>query len=91
MLIVDSVFAMRPEYVEFWDFSIWLHVNAGLSLERGVRRDTPLEGFDSAERLHRDRYRVAEEVYVTEVDPVSLVDVVVDNTHFSQPRIIPVE
>ena len=91
VLIVDSVFAMRPEYIEFWDFTIWLDVNADVSLERGVRRDAAMEGSDSAERLHRDRYRVAEEIYVTEVDPRSLVDVVIDNTHFSHPRIIPLE
>ena len=91
VLIVDSVFAMRPEYIEFWDFTIWLDVNANVSLERGVRRDAAMEGSDFAERLHRDRYRVAEEIYVTEVDPRSLVDVVIDNTHFSHPRIIPLE
>ena len=30
---------------------------------------------DSVERLHCDRYRVAEQIYVTEIDPTSLVDV----------------
>jgi len=82
---------MRPEYIKFWDFTIWLDVNADLSLERGVRRDASMEGSDSAERLHRDRYRVAEEIYVAEVDPMPLVDVVVDNTRFSHPRIMPLE
>lgn len=91
VLIVDSVFAMRPEYIEFWDFTIWLDVNADLSLERGVRRDAAMEGSDSAERLLRDRYRVADEIYVTEVDPILLVDVVIDNTHFSHPRIVSLE
>ena len=89
VLIVDSVFSMRPEYIEFWDFTIWLDIDDDLSLERGVKRDAAMEGFDAAERLHRDRYRVAEEIYVTEVDPISLVDVVIDNTHFLHPRIIP--
>ena len=28
------------------------------------------------------------DIYVSEVDPISLVDVVIDNTHFSHPRII---
>lgn len=89
VLIIDSVFAMRPEYIEFWDFTMWLDVNVDLSLERGVQRDAAMEGSDAAELLHRDRYRVAEEIYVREVDPISLVDVVIDNTHFSHPRIIP--
>ena len=89
VLIVDSVFAMRPEYIEFWDFTIWLDIDDELSRIRGVKRDTATEGAGAAERLHRDRYRVAEEIYKTEVDPIALVDVVIDNTHFSHPRIVP--
>ena len=36
VLIVDSVFAFRPEYNEFWDYRIWLEVGAGESLRRGI-------------------------------------------------------
>lgn len=88
VLIVDSVFAMRPEYDEFWDFRIWLHVPAELSLARGVDRDAPVEGREVAERIHRDRYHEAERIYVDEVDPVARADVVVDNTDFSSPFVV---
>lgn len=88
VVIVDSVFAMRPEYDEFWDFRIWLHVPAELSLARGVDRDAPVEGREAAERIHRDRYHEAERIYVDEVDPVARADVVVDNTDFSSPVIV---
>ena len=38
-------------------------------------------------RFHRDRYHAAELIYLAEVDPMSLADVVVDNRNFANPRI----
>lgn len=89
VLIVDSVFAFRPEYDDLWDYRIWLDVDPRESLARGVARDTVAEGgADAAERLHRDRYHAAESIYVAEVDPVSRCDVAIDNCDFAAPRII---
>jgi uridine kinase len=58
VLIVDSVFAFRPEYNDLWDFRIWLDVEPEVSLARGIARDTGGEGVDGATRLHRDRETV---------------------------------
>jgi uridine kinase len=35
VLIVDSAFAFRREYNEFWDYRIWLDVDADMALARG--------------------------------------------------------
>lgn len=88
VLIVDSVFAMRPEYDEYWDFRIWLDVAADLSLARGIERDAESEGAAEAERLHRDRYHESLRIYIAEVDPLSKADVVVDNTDFANPSLV---
>jgi uridine kinase len=88
VLIVDSVFALRPQYAPFWDYRIWLEVDPDLALRRGVTRDGTREGAEQAVRLHRDRYRMAEEIYLTEVDPSSHADVIVDNTELGAPRIV---
>jgi uridine kinase len=74
------VLAFRPEYNEFWDFRIWLEVSPELSLRRGIDRDTTMEGLDEATLLHRDRYHVAESIYVAEVNPHAAADVVIDNS-----------
>jgi uridine kinase len=87
VLVVDGVFAFRPELNELWEFRIWLEVDRQVSLRRGVRRDEHWAGSDT-EAVHRDRYHVAEQVYVAEVDPVGLVDMVIDNTDFARPRIV---
>ena len=88
ILIVDSVFAFRPEYNEFWDFRIWIDVDPQVSLARGVERDTASEGgADAAKALHQDRYHAAEAIYLSEVDPASLTDVIIDNRDFAHPRL----
>ena len=88
VLIVDSVFAFRPEYDEFWDYRIWLEVDPAIALERGVHRDTEHEGAEEAARVHRDRYRVAEELYISEVGPRRRADVVLDNSDLAGIRIL---
>jgi uridine kinase len=87
VLIVDSVFALRPEYNEFWEYRIWLEVDAGLALRRGIARDAAREGTEGATRVHRDRYGAAEAIYLADVDPLRLADLVIDNQDFARPRI----
>jgi uridine kinase len=88
VLIVDGVFAFRPEINDEWDFRIWLDVDPDVSLRRGTRRDEAWAGSE-AEAVHRERYLVSERLYIDEVDPIRLVDVVIDNSMFDRPRIVP--
>jgi uridine kinase len=87
VLVVDGVFAFRPEIDRWWDFRIWLDVSSRMSIERGTVRDEYWAGAES-EALHRDRYGVAEEVYLAEVHPELHADVVIDNSDFARPRIV---
>jgi uridine kinase len=89
VLIVDSVFACRPEYNEFWDYRIWLEVSPEMALARGIARDSAREGAAAAVRVHRDRYHPAESIYLAEVGPRSLADVIIDNGDFARPVIVP--
>jgi uridine kinase len=89
VLIVDGVFAYRPEINAYWDLRIWLEIDPELSVRRGIERDREIEGSaEEAEALHRDRYLVGELLYIDEVDPRSLVEVIVDNTDFNNPRVV---
>lgn len=87
ILIVDSAFAFRPEYNEFWEYRIWLDVDADMALARGIARDTEMEGLEEATRGH-DRYHAAERIYLAEVRPQALADVIIDNRDFASPRIL---
>ncbi|WP_240777989.1 uridine kinase [Nonomuraea basaltis] len=87
MLIVDGVFAFRPEIDEYWDFRIWLDVDAELSVRRGAARDQDWAGSE-AESIHRNRYLVAEHIYLDEADPLGRMDAVIDNSTFGHPRLV---
>lgn len=87
VLIVDGVFAFRPEIDEYWDFRIWLDVDPELSVRRGAARDQDWAGSE-AESIHRNRYLVAERVYLAEADPLKRMDAVIDNSTFARPRLI---
>lgn len=87
VLIVDGVFAFRPQINDFWDFRIWLDVDEQTSVRRGTHRDQTWAGAE-AEAVHRDRYLIAERLYLAEVDPLRLADVVIDNAVFDRPRVV---
>ena len=87
VLIVDGVFAYRPEINDYWDLRIWIEIDPELSVRRGIERDRELDG-EEAEALHRDRYLAGEMLYIDEVDPRSFVEVIIDNTDFDRPRLI---
>jgi uridine kinase len=88
VLVVDGLFAFRPEINAYWDFRVWLDVDPELSVRRGTSRDEGTWAGPDAEAVHRDRYLVAARHYLAEVDPLRLVDVVIDNTHFDRPEVL---
>ncbi len=89
VLIVDGVFAFRSQLNPCWDLRIWVHVDPELSVRRGTARDAVMEGgTEQAEALHRDRYLAAEIAYIDECDPMTLAEVVVDNSHFERPLLL---
>lgn len=57
-------------------------------MHRGIARDSAAEGAKETARLHRDRYHAAEMIYLAEVDPRSLADLIIDNRDFKRPRIL---
>jgi len=85
VLVVDGVFAFRPEIDHYWDYRVWIEIDGDLSVARGAVRDQNWAGSE-AEAIHRDRYLVAERIYLAEADPLSRVDVVIDNRVFHRPR-----
>lgn len=87
VLIVDSVFAFRPEYDDCWEYRIWLDVDPETALRRGIARDRDVEGEAEAARVHRDRYHVAEAIYLAEVRPQARADIIIDNRDFARPAV----
>jgi uridine kinase len=85
VLVVDGVFAQRPELAGFWDFVVWLEVPDNVRIARMATRDGV-----SADREHPDqrRYLDAQRRYDVACDPRAEADVVVDNTDPLSPRVM---
>jgi uridine kinase len=72
LLIVDGIFLMRPQLNDLWDFRIFIHIEPGESIRRGVARDGP----ETAE-LYERRYVPGQRLYLESVRPAELADVVI--------------
>ena len=89
ILLADGVFLFRPEINDLWDYRIFLDLDFDLVLQRGATRDMSWAGsWDDAADLYRTRYIPSEEMYISEVDPLGLADVIIDQSDFDEPRFI---
>jgi uridine kinase len=88
VLLLDGVFLLRPELNDLWDFRVVVEVDVDEGIRRALVRDEDLFGSpDEALRRYRNRYVPGQRLYLDEVDPVSLADVVVENTDVSSPAL----
>ena len=89
ILVFEGVFLMRPELKSFWDYKIWLDVDFYMVLERAMKRDLQLFGdADKVKEKYMKRYVPGQKIYLDKVNPVSVVDIAIDNSNLSEPVII---
>jgi uridine kinase len=88
VLLLDGVFLLRPELNDLWDVRVYVEIEPEEALRRALVRDEDLFGSpDEALRRYRNRYAPAQRLYLDEVDPAALADVVVENTDLSTPAL----
>ncbi len=84
VLLVDGVFAQRPELADAWDLVVWVHADVPVRMARLAARDgVP----DDAEHPDQRRYLEAQELYDASCSPRERADVLVDNTDPGKPMI----
>ena len=84
VLVVDGVFAQRPELDGCWDLVVYVDATEAVRLTRMAERDgVP----DDAEHPDQRRYLDAQLIYLTRCRPLARADVVIDNTDPAAPRI----
>ena len=80
-LLLDGIFLHRPELIEVWDLSVFLHVPTAVSVQRCADRDgTSPEGSR--------RYVEGQRLYLDRCQPHTLANVVIDNTDLAAPDIL---
>ena len=86
VLIFDGIFALRPELRDYWDYSIYLHIDEEESLRRGVTRNQGYE--EEARRRYLERYIAGQRLYHAESEPMKHADIVIDNNDPENPVIL---
>jgi uridine kinase len=88
-LILDGIFLLRPELVQYWDLSIFVACDFEVTRARGVHRDAELFGSHAeAENRYHQRYIPGQQRYFTEAHPLDKADIVIDNNILEEPLFI---
>lgn len=85
VLVVDGVFAQRPEFADAWDLTIYLQAPPQVTVARMAARD----GSDpDPKHPDQQRYLAAQARYRELFDPVGTADIVIDNADLQAPAIL---
>jgi uridine kinase len=85
VLIVDGVFAQRPELVDAWDLVVYVHADDAVRVARMAARDgVP----DDPGHPDQRRYLDAQRVYRDRCRPLDQAGVVIDNSDPDRPRLV---
>ena len=89
VLLFDGVFLLRPELRGYWDFSIFLHADFDVILQRAEKRDAELLGGPEKVRSrYRQRYIPGQRLYLAEAQPEEWASIVIDNNDPENPVIL---
>lgn len=92
ILLFDGVFLLRPELIQYWDFSIFIDVDFSISVRRAVARDSRQglgdSSIDAVQAKYHRRYVPGQQLYFKEAKPREQASIIVDNNDYRNPRII---
>lgn len=90
IVIMEGIFLLRPELVEYWDLKVLLDVDFETTLERVQARKKDQEHLGDAAAIvqkYKDRYIPGQQLYFEEAQPRQQADFVIDNRDFENPEI----
>ena len=80
VLLFDGIFLFRPGLNKYWNFRMLIDVEFGLSLGRALRRyEARHRSLEGVREAYERRYIPGQQLYLDEVRPWELADVLVDN------------
>lgn len=88
--VVDGVFLQRAEFVQHWDYLIWLDVDAETIVQRARQRDLAWLGANAAdevERRYRERVLPAHALYERLTGAPTRAHAIIDNRNPARPVI----
>ncbi len=77
ILIIEGVYALDRQIINYYDIKIWIDYPPELGFERGVKRDINGDGVDNSEKWKKV-WMPLEEKYIIEQNPRSKADYVIN-------------
>lgn len=92
ILLLDGIFLLRPELIQYWDFSIFVNVDFDVSVSRALARDVARIGADvslqSTLAQYNQRYVPGQKIYLAEACPDEKAAVVIRNNDLENPELL---
>jgi uridine kinase len=89
ILLFDGIFVLTPELRSCWDFTIFVKAGFEVTLARALTRDAKLFGSEQeVVRRYQARYIPGQKIYLSECNPQSSADIVIDNDNPESPSLI---
>ncbi|MCP4303961.1 MAG: uridine kinase [bacterium] len=85
ILVVDGIFLHRPELASFWDYSVFLEVQFGVSIPRLAARDSM---SPDPEAESNRRYVDGQRIYIDRCSPARCATAVINNNDLNRPKIL---
>lgn len=91
VLVMEGIFLLRPELVNYWDLKIFLDVDFKTTLQRNIQRSIKSNEIISVEKIiekFNKRYMPGQQLYFEQANPKAQADIIIDNSYFELPKII---
>ena len=89
IVLVEGVFLFQPEILPFLEFKIFVDAHFDTILERVIIRDKKTLGSEeNIRKKYLQKYIPGQKLYLKEVAPQKLADVVIDNNDYKNPILI---
>lgn len=86
ILIMEGVFLLRSELIQYWDYKIFLHVNFDEVIKRAKKRDQYLFGSEiEIENRYRNKYIPGQQIYLEESQPHKNANIIINNNDVYNP------
>jgi len=87
VLLLDGVFLLRGELIEYWDFTIFVEASFETTLARAERRNQASFG-SLAKARYEQRYMPGQKLYFETCRPKELARVIVNNNDLQNPELL---
>jgi len=81
-LIIEGVYSLDRQIIDYYDIKIWIEYPPELGFERGVKRDINGDGVDNSDKWKKV-WMPLEKKYINEQNPKSKADYVINGEEIS--------